>query len=189
MIGFICPNCKRQSIGHLKYISLVDATRLNLHCYQCNKDIEALFVLKVVSKPVTVFIAGDCVGGKGGIAIGELDEAGNLYIINQLTYVGTTKSRMELLALIKAIEWNQGSLNIQTNSTYVFNPINRGWLWEWRSNNWNEADGADQIINTDLWERVAAALESRQINVVLDTTSAYSQRITKAARDVIGEEN
>ncbi len=62
----------------------------------------------------------------------------------------TTNNRMELLAVIKgleAIKWDKAVVHIFSDSTYVVNAINKGWLATW------EKKGFAKVKNPDLWQR------------------------------------
>jgi ribonuclease HI len=67
----------------------------------------------------------------------------------------TTNNRMELLAIIKALEFLSNSnllgypISIYSDSKYCVDGANV-WINKWISNNWN--DGG--IKNKDLWERI-----------------------------------
>jgi ribonuclease HI len=61
----------------------------------------------------------------------------------------TTNNRMELLAVIKALQLIQDkshSINIYTDSKYVCDAIEKGWLENWRKK------GYVKIKNPDLWQ-------------------------------------
>ena len=61
----------------------------------------------------------------------------------------TTNNRMELLAVIaglKAIKKNQFPVTIYSDSQYVVNATNKGWL-----NNWIKTDFKGGKKNKDLW--------------------------------------
>ena len=61
----------------------------------------------------------------------------------------TTNNRMELLAVIKALQLIQDkshSINIYTDSKYVCDAIEKGWLENWRNK------GYVKIKNPDLWQ-------------------------------------
>ena len=62
----------------------------------------------------------------------------------------TTNTRMELLAAIKGIEairWHNEEVHVSTDSSYVVNAINKGWLENWRRK------GFAKVKNPDLWMR------------------------------------
>ena len=62
----------------------------------------------------------------------------------------TTNNRMELLAVIiglEAILWENATVEIYSDSSYVVNAINEGWLMNW------ERNGFKKKKNVDLWLR------------------------------------
>lgn len=67
----------------------------------------------------------------------------------------TTNNRMELLAVIKALESLKFPcrVNITTDSKYVSDAINKKWLDSWVKNNWKRAKNKE-VLNSDLWKRL-----------------------------------
>lgn len=65
----------------------------------------------------------------------------------------TTNNRMELTAVIKALECLKEKCKIElfTDSKYVCDSIIKGWAESWRNNNWKKSD-KKPAINADLWE-------------------------------------
>lgn len=65
----------------------------------------------------------------------------------------TTNNRMELTAVIKALECLKEKCKIElfTDSKYVCDSIMKGWAESWRNNNWKKSD-KKPAINADLWE-------------------------------------
>ena len=64
----------------------------------------------------------------------------------------TTNNRMELLAVIKgleAIRWQNAEVHVYSDSSYVVNAINKGWLEGW------QRKGFAKVKNPDLWMRFA----------------------------------
>lgn len=62
----------------------------------------------------------------------------------------TTNNRMELLAVIKGLEALKGEghdVVIFTDSRYVVNAVENGWIWTW------ERTGFKNKKNPDLWRR------------------------------------
>lgn len=65
-------------------------------------------------------------------------------------YKYTTNNRMELMAVIKALEaLKQDGLNITiyTDSKYVCDAVEKGWLKSWIAKNFNK------VKNPDLWQK------------------------------------
>ncbi len=70
----------------------------------------------------------------------------------------TTNNRMEIMAVIKALEFceskvNQkiGNVRILTDSAYVVNAINQRWIKKWINNGWITSKNTP-VDNKDLWE-------------------------------------
>ena len=62
----------------------------------------------------------------------------------------TTNNRMELMAVIVALESikkNDIPIKVVTDSQYVANAISKGWLWNWEKKNFKDK------ANEDLWRR------------------------------------
>ena len=72
----------------------------------------------------------------------------------------TTNNRMELLAVIKgleAINWPNAEVHVWSDSSYVVNAINKGWL-----ENWQRKEYA-KVKNPDLWMRLAPLLNRHRV--------------------------
>ena len=62
----------------------------------------------------------------------------------------TTNNRMELLAVIKALEAIKREgipVSIYSDSKYVVEAVEQGWLWNWEKKNFGKTK------NADLWRR------------------------------------
>lgn len=60
----------------------------------------------------------------------------------------TTNNRMELLAVIRglqAIRWENARVEVYSDSSYVVNAVNEGWLVKWEQSGWKSKK------NVDLW--------------------------------------
>ena len=76
----------------------------------------------------------------------------------------TTNNRMELTAVISAIEnsKNETDIEIFTDSAYVLNGATR-WVKGWVKNNWKTST-KDDVLNKDLWERMIELTTHRNIS-------------------------
>jgi len=75
-------------------------------------------------------------------------------------YVRTTNNRMELLAVIVALEaLTQENCNVQifTDSEYVVNAIEKGWLFQW------ERIAFKKKKNPDLWIRFLKVYRQQKV--------------------------
>lgn len=77
---------------------------------------------------------------------------------------GTTNNRMELMAVISALESvsNEVEITIYTDSAYVLNGATR-WVKGWEKNNWKTST-KDDVLNKDLWERLVDAKQHKVID-------------------------
>ncbi len=69
-------------------------------------------------------------------------------------YVKTTNNRMELLGVITALEHltKPCDITVYTDSQYVVNAFNKGWLEGWKKKGWKRSGGP--LLNIDLWQRL-----------------------------------
>ncbi|MEM8922593.1 MAG: ribonuclease H [Actinomycetota bacterium] len=72
----------------------------------------------------------------------------------------TTNQRMELTAVLRAIEAIEGALHIHSDSTYVVNCFNDRWYDGWLKRDWRNAQ-KKPVANRDLWEPLVAAYLAR----------------------------
>lgn len=96
---------------------------------------------------------GSCFGnpGKGGWGV-VLIKDGNLVSTHCGYEDMTTNNRMELMAVISAMEVEQNITTIYTDSKYVKNGI-EVWIHNWVKNGWKTA-AKRPVKNRDLWEKL-----------------------------------
>ena len=65
----------------------------------------------------------------------------------------TTNNRMELMAAIEALRFLKRPcfVDLYTDSAYLCNAFEKGWLKTWQKNNWKTSTKKD-VENRDLWE-------------------------------------
>ena len=79
----------------------------------------------------------------------------------------TTNNRMELLAVINALEKfpkkvSEGErFQVYLDAAYVLNGITK-WVFGWQKNGW-KTSLKEPVSNEDLWKRLMAAVESKKI--------------------------
>lgn len=100
--------------------------------------------------PIYLYTDGSSSGnpGPGGYGV-VLKCAGR---VRELSggFAMTTNNRMELLAVIVGLEtirWQNAEVQVYSDSSYVVNAINKGWLYGW------EKKGFAKVKNPDLWQR------------------------------------
>lgn len=65
-------------------------------------------------------------------------------------YRYSTNNRMELLAVVEALKLIKQDgvfIEIYSDSRYVIDSINKGWVFKWQSNNFKDR------LNADLWKK------------------------------------
>jgi ribonuclease HI len=107
-----------------------------------------------VSRPVEIFADGACRGNPGPGGWGALLRYGEQERELWGGEAHTTNNRMELTAVIRALEVLQrpSRLHIVTDSQYVLHGITQ-WLAGWKRRGWRTADGKP-VKNQELWERL-----------------------------------
>lgn len=99
---------------------------------------------------IEIFTDGAAQGNPGTGGYGVILRYGNHYRELSQGYRLTTNNRMELLAVIVALETLKKEgipVRIYSDSEYVINAIKKGWLWSW------EQKGFKKKANVDLWKR------------------------------------
>ena len=79
-------------------------------------------------------------------------------------YAHTTNNRMELRAVIESLQTLRADSQavVVTDSQYVANAINRGWLQSWIRKHWRTSQ-KKLVANRDLWEALQPLLEKHQV--------------------------
>ncbi len=116
-----------------------------------------------MKEPVVIYTDGACSGnpGPGGYGIvmmykGHRKEMAQGYKL-------TTNNRMELLAVIIALEslkYDGCEVMVYSDSQYVVNAIEKGWLKNWIKKNF------DKIKNPDLWIRFYRAFQKHKVKFI-----------------------
>ena len=73
-------------------------------------------------------------------------------------YAKTTNNRMELMAVIVALEAlnRPCEVEVHSDSQYVVNAFNKHWIDGWKKRGWKTAN-KQPVKNRDLWERLLTA--------------------------------
>lgn len=76
----------------------------------------------------------------------------------------STNNRMELTAVISALSLTKNSdlLSVKTDSRYVIDGFEKGWVANWKRNGWRTASG-QAVKNKELWEALYALVSLRKI--------------------------
>ena len=79
----------------------------------------------------------------------------------------TTNNRMELSAVIAALSALKEPcrVTLTTDSQYVANAVEKGWLVSWKRTNWRKSDKS-AVLNVDLWQELSPLLEKHEVSFV-----------------------
>lgn len=79
----------------------------------------------------------------------------------------TTNNRMELSAVITALKALKEpcKVTLTTDSKYVCDAINKGWLNSWQKNSWKKAD-KKPVLNIDLWQELLPLLDKHSVEFI-----------------------
>lgn len=106
-------------------------------------------------KEVTIYTDGACSGNPGPGGYGAVLEYGRSAKELSGGFRKTTNNRMELLAVIAALDALKSpcKATIYSDSRYIVDAINKGWARRWRANGWRR-NKRERAVNSDLWERL-----------------------------------
>ena len=116
-------------------------------------------------KHIQIFTDGACSGNPGPGGWGAILR----YKAHEKELSGgeaeTTNNRMELMALIAALEQLKEPCEIDlcSDSQYVINGLQKGWAKGWRARGWKKADKSP-ALNSDLWARLLDLSEAPTIH-------------------------
>ncbi len=107
---------------------------------------------------VKIFTDGACRGNPGpggyGVVLEFTDSKDQLHV-KELSggYLCTTNNRMELMAVLKGFEILTKPCHVQvySDSQYIVNAFNLGWLNSWVLNGWSRGKKKEPVKNEDLW--------------------------------------
>ena len=106
-------------------------------------------------KNIEIYTDGACSGNPGPGGWGAVLKYNNFQ--KQISGVesNTTNNRMEITALIKALEMLKEpcKIKVYTDSRYVCDSMTKGWAVSWKNRGWKKSNGKP-ALNSDLWEKL-----------------------------------
>ena len=118
-------------------------------------------------KHVDIYTDGACSGNPGKGGWGAVLKYGTA--VRELSggEAETTNNRMELTAVIKALEALKEpcDVTLTSDSKYVIDAIQKRWVYSWKNNGWRKAD-KKPALNIDLWEQLLALLDKHTVTFV-----------------------
>lgn len=118
-------------------------------------------------KQVDIYTDGACSGNPGPGGWGAVLKYGAHEKELSGGAKDTTNNRMELTAVIRALETLKEPcrITLTTDSKYVADGVTKGWAASWKKNNWLKSD-KKKALNPDLWDQLLTLLEQHQVEIV-----------------------
>ncbi len=141
-------------------------------------------------KNVTLYTDGACSGNPGPGGYGAI-----------LTFKGfekeisggelnTTNNKMEITAVVKGLEAikERCRVTVYSDSAYVVNAVEKGWIKSWKNNGWKKAD-KKPVKNVDLWERLLELMDYHEVKFVKVKGHADNEYNNRCDRLAVKETN
>ncbi len=117
-------------------------------------------------KQVTIYTDGACSGNPGPGGWGAILEHGDKRKELSGGDPHTTNNRMELMGAISALKALKipCQVDLYTDSKYIVDAIQKGWVYGWKKNNWVKKD-KKPALNRDLWELVLEQFARHEVTL------------------------
>jgi ribonuclease HI len=119
---------------------------------------------------IVVYTDGSAIGNPGpggyGVVIREHPDSQALELSG--SYGHTTNNRMEMTAVIKALQALQGTdspVVVHSDSRYVVDALTKGWAAGWEKRGWKRSNG-QPALNPDLWKQLLPLVQSLNVRFV-----------------------
>lgn len=124
---------------------------------------------------IIIYTDGACLGNPGVGAWSAVVRFGERIDEIAGRCEATTNNRMELMAVIRSIDFvlgradreNLSSVVLHSDSSYVINGASK-WIYGWKARGWKAADSTDEIKNRDLWQELDSLLLSSKSRLKIE---------------------
>lgn len=138
---------------------------------------------------VIIYTDGACSGNPGPGGWGSI----LMYKENKKEISGgakdTTNNIMELTAVIEALKILKFPCDVEvySDSAYVVNGFNQGWIYNWVKNNW-KTSGKEPVKNKELWQELYDLTKKHNVKFIKvkgHSDNQFNNRCDEMARDAI----
>ena len=118
-------------------------------------------------KKIEIYTDGACKGNPGPGGWGAVLKYNNHRKEISGFSPSTTNNRMEIFAVIKALEELKEpcAVDVFSDSQYVCNAVNKGWAKKWQAGGWMK-NKKEKALNSDLWEKLLELLQIHKANFI-----------------------
>ena len=140
-------------------------------------------------KKVVIYTDGACSGNPGPGGWGAI----LMYEGNKKEISGgkkdTTNNIMELTAAIEGLKLLKipCEVDLYSDSAYLVNAFNQGWIYNWQRNNWKTA-GKEPVKNQEIWEELYKLTKIHKVNFIKvkgHSDNEFNNRCDELARKAI----
>ena len=113
--------------------------------------------------PIEIFTDGSSRGNPGPGGYGVILRCGEHYKELSAGFPETTNNRMELTAVIvglEAVKRPNAEIILYSDSKYVVDSVNKGWVFGWERKNF------EKRLNADLWARFLSVYRRHRVSFV-----------------------
>ena len=101
----------------------------------------------------------------------------------------TTNNVMELTAVIEGLKMLKYpyEVDLYSDSAYVVNAFDKGWIYSWLKNNWKTA-GKEPVKNQELWKELYSLTKIHKVKFIKvkgHSDNEYNNRCDELARNAI----
>ena len=101
----------------------------------------------------------------------------------------TTNNIMEITAVLEGLKClkHECEVEVYSDSAYVVNAFNQGWIYNWKKNNWKTADKSP-VKNKELWEELYELTKKHKVTFIKvkgHADNIYNNRCDELARNAI----
>ncbi len=104
----------------------------------------------------------------------------------------TTNNIMELTAVVEGLKMLKYpcEVDLYSDSAYIVNAFNQGWIYNWKKKNWKTADGK-VVKNKEIWQELYELTKTHKVTfnkVKGHSDNEYNNRCDELARNAIPSE-
>ena len=138
---------------------------------------------------VIIYTDGACSGNPGPGGWGSI----LMYKGNKKEISGgnknTTNNIMELTAVIEALKLLKFPCEVEvySDSAYVVNAFNQGWIYNWIKNNW-KTSGKEDVKNKEIWQELYEFTKIHKIKFIKvkgHSDNQFNNKCDELARNAI----
>lgn len=118
-------------------------------------------------KEVTIYTDGACSGNPGPGGWGALLMYGDKSKEISGASKNTTNNIMEITAVLEALKLlkEECDVKLYSDSAYVVNAFNQGWIYNWMKNNWKTSN-KEPVKNKELWVELYELTKKHKVEFI-----------------------